>query len=297
MDAKLVIVGGKANKSEVDLKLPTIIGRSRDADLTMAHPMVSRQHCEIFEVNGLLKLRDLGSLNGTLANNQKVTEVDLPPNAKFTIGPLTFEVKYDYVGEIASAPQAAAASGDVDVPEVEFVEELADFEDFSEDQDDDFDTEDLASLAIDPDDLPLDMPADDDQPLEMPADKPEPEEPAAAAEGDDLPDFAAWADADVEEDEIEDAVDKASDKAAGAPLSGPALSSPSPAATSEEPTVQFDKAELEAAKRASNKAGSPRNAGEDEPLEIDFAEDKPSKDASSDTAGEDDLTEFLKGLE
>ena len=64
MDAKLVIVGGKANKGPISLKLPTVIGRSREADLTVAHPMISRQHCRLFEVDGLLKIRDLGSLNG-----------------------------------------------------------------------------------------------------------------------------------------------------------------------------------------------------------------------------------------
>jgi pSer/pThr/pTyr-binding forkhead associated (FHA) protein len=48
MEAKLVITKGKANKAEVKLKLPTTIGRSREADLTIAHPMVSRQHCQLF---------------------------------------------------------------------------------------------------------------------------------------------------------------------------------------------------------------------------------------------------------
>ncbi|MFH1265802.1 MAG: FHA domain-containing protein, partial [Planctomycetota bacterium] len=64
MDAKLVIVGGKANKSQVSVKLPTVIGRSREADLTVAHPMISRKHCELYEVDGLVRIRDLGSLNG-----------------------------------------------------------------------------------------------------------------------------------------------------------------------------------------------------------------------------------------
>ena len=54
MEAKLVVVGGKANKAAVALNLPTIIGRSRDAGLTIAHPMVSRQHCELSEQDGLL---------------------------------------------------------------------------------------------------------------------------------------------------------------------------------------------------------------------------------------------------
>ncbi len=48
-EAKLIVVGGKASKRDVALELPTTIGRSRQADLTVAHAMVSRQHCELFE--------------------------------------------------------------------------------------------------------------------------------------------------------------------------------------------------------------------------------------------------------
>jgi hypothetical protein len=105
MEAKLVIVGGKANKRDVLLKLPTVIGRSREADLTVAHPMVSRRHCEVFEVGGLLMLRDLGSLNGTLVGGQRITgEVALRPDDEFSVGPLTFRADYEYAGEIAAAP-------------------------------------------------------------------------------------------------------------------------------------------------------------------------------------------------
>ena len=104
MDARLVIVGGKANKREVVLNLPTIIGRSREAGLTIAHPMVSRQHCELFEDNGVLMVRDLGSLNGTFVRKQRIAEAaPLLPNEEFTVGPLTFRAEYDYVGEIATA--------------------------------------------------------------------------------------------------------------------------------------------------------------------------------------------------
>jgi predicted component of type VI protein secretion system len=113
MDAKLVIVGGKASKGPISLKLPTIIGRSREADLTVAHPMVSRQHCKLFEVDGLLKICDLGSLNGTFVGQEKVTEADLHPQSQFTVGPLTFRVDYEYTGPVvapapADQPQAAA---------------------------------------------------------------------------------------------------------------------------------------------------------------------------------------------
>ena len=70
MDAKLVVVGGDAKAAEIKLRLPTIIGRGRGASLALPHPLVSRQHCEIFEANGQLMVRDLGSLNGTFVNNE-----------------------------------------------------------------------------------------------------------------------------------------------------------------------------------------------------------------------------------
>ncbi|OHB68665.1 MAG: hypothetical protein A2V70_07075 [Planctomycetes bacterium RBG_13_63_9] len=108
MEAKLIVVGGKTNKNAVTLKPPSVIGRSREADLTVAHPMVSRRHCEIFEVDGLLMLRDLGSLNGTLVADQRVTEAPLRPNDEFTVGPITFRVVYEYHGDRDSVPAAAA---------------------------------------------------------------------------------------------------------------------------------------------------------------------------------------------
>lgn len=109
MNAKLIIVGGKANRSEIALRLPTVIGRSREADLTMAHPMVSRRHCELFQEGGLLKIRDLGSLNGTFVGEEQVREAELYPSTEFTVGPLTFRVEYEYVAGIAPPPAADAA--------------------------------------------------------------------------------------------------------------------------------------------------------------------------------------------
>lgn len=106
MDAKLVVIGGKANKRQVSVKLPTIIGRSRQADLTVAHPMISRRHCELYEVDGLMMVRDLGSLNGLYVGGRQVSEAALHPNAEFSVGPLTFRVEYEYVGQVAPAPEA-----------------------------------------------------------------------------------------------------------------------------------------------------------------------------------------------
>jgi pSer/pThr/pTyr-binding forkhead associated (FHA) protein len=104
IEAKLIVVAGHANRGEVTVTLPTVIGRSREADLTIAHPMVSRQHCQVFEVDGLLMVRDLDSLNGTMFRGQRIREAPLRPGDEFTIGPLTFRVQYEYQGDLDAVP-------------------------------------------------------------------------------------------------------------------------------------------------------------------------------------------------
>jgi hypothetical protein len=131
MDAELIVVGGKASKRSIKLKLPMVIGRGRNARLTIAHPMVSRRHTELFERDGLLMVRDLGSLNGTVVAGQRIQEAPLPPEAEFTVGPLTFRAIYKYPGDLAALPAVildtkpaaspAAPSGDTEFPDFEAI--------------------------------------------------------------------------------------------------------------------------------------------------------------------------------
>ena len=118
MKLKLIVVSGKANKGAVTLKPPIIIGRSRQAELTVAHPMISRRHCEIFEVDGLLMIRDLGSLNGTVVEGQRVDESPLSPGNEFSLGPLTFRAEYEYEGHLDSLPAPKIAEEDTPRPQV-----------------------------------------------------------------------------------------------------------------------------------------------------------------------------------
>jgi len=189
MQAKLVIVGGKANKREISLELPSTIGRSREADLTVAHPMISRQHCELFEVDGQVMIRDLDSLNGTFVAQQQVKEAALRPHDRFSIGPLTFQIEYDYLGATPVAPLGDPAV-DTGQPEAE-------------------------SAAATPSTKPIELEPPADGPVVAPgieetlAVDPEPvfspldgadqpgQQPAAIAPADgELPDFTAWAAAD-----------------------------------------------------------------------------------------------------
>jgi len=110
MDAKLVVVGGEARTNEYTLTLPTVIGRSRSADLNLGNPLVSRQHCEIYEADGVLMVRDLGSLNGTFVGDTRITEeAMLEPGDLLTVGATTFRAVYEssYAGG-----ETMAAAGD-----------------------------------------------------------------------------------------------------------------------------------------------------------------------------------------
>lgn len=100
---KLIVVGGAAEEAEVTLRLPAIIGRGRSAQITIAHALVSRQHCEITEVNGQLCVRDLGSLNGTYIGDKKITEAALDPGGLLTVGTVTFRAIYEADVEAASS--------------------------------------------------------------------------------------------------------------------------------------------------------------------------------------------------
>lgn len=114
LSVKLVVVGGEAKSKEVQLKLPTIIGRGREGvSLTLPHKLVSRKHTELFEQKGQLFVRDLGSLNGTYVNNKRIAESQLlKPNELLTLGDVTFRAVYDFKG-VTTVP---------DVPEVQEVE-------------------------------------------------------------------------------------------------------------------------------------------------------------------------------
>jgi pSer/pThr/pTyr-binding forkhead associated (FHA) protein len=127
VEAKLIVIEGDALARQYDLQLPTIIGRSRRTDLTLGHPLVSRQHCEVFEANGVLMVRDLGSLNGTFVGQTRIAEQAMPvkPGDLLSVGPVTFQAVY----HTDAAPQTEMGPGEfegltLDVPLGERLDEI-----------------------------------------------------------------------------------------------------------------------------------------------------------------------------
>ncbi len=117
MEAKLIVVGGEIKSGEFTLNLPTVVGRGHDAGLRLAHPLVSRRHCEITEKDGLLHVRDLGSLNGTFIADNRISEAILRPDELITVGPVILRAIYagvtagDSLGPQAKAEAVALISG------------------------------------------------------------------------------------------------------------------------------------------------------------------------------------------
>ncbi len=121
MFVKLIVVGGQASRRGVKLTLPAFIGRSREADLTIGHAKVSRKHCELYEYETALAVRDNKSLNGTLVNDQKITEAVVKPGDLLTVGPLTFEVQYEHDGDFPTLGHAASGGDESEEAAFDFL--------------------------------------------------------------------------------------------------------------------------------------------------------------------------------
>ena len=58
-------------------RLPFRLGRQPGLELVLPSQLVSKAHAEIYERDGALRVRDLGSVNGTLLNREAVTDAPL----------------------------------------------------------------------------------------------------------------------------------------------------------------------------------------------------------------------------
>src|SRR6478672_12098548 len=125
LNAKLVVVGGDVKTTEIKLKLPSTIGRGRGTSIVLPHPLISRQHCELYEAGGQLMVRDLGSLNGTFVNNQRITESAIAPGELLTVGTVTFRAVYEAAEPAAAGPRSKAGKSDKTVREEKTVQAKA----------------------------------------------------------------------------------------------------------------------------------------------------------------------------
>ncbi len=114
MAYKLYIVDGEAKGTEIEITPPTVLGRSKQADVTLGHSLISRRHCEItLHEDGLLVVEDLGSLNGTFHGEEQINEpVYLEPGDRIVVGGITLEARYGDFTPQAEPEMVAEPSAD-----------------------------------------------------------------------------------------------------------------------------------------------------------------------------------------
>ena len=78
-----VEIGGRRHELK---KRQTVLGRSRDCDIQVPDPNISRHHAEIRQEGATYWLVDLGSTNGILVNGKRQDRVKLDDGTRFTLG-------------------------------------------------------------------------------------------------------------------------------------------------------------------------------------------------------------------
>lgn len=104
------------------LKLPegeTVVGRDPEAQVRIASNEVSRRHCLLIAEGERLRVRDLGSSNGTFVNGVPIqSDYELQPGDLLVIGPMGFRfpgpTSAEAVPPATAVPRKAAAGKEKD---------------------------------------------------------------------------------------------------------------------------------------------------------------------------------------
>ncbi|MFO1019315.1 MAG: FHA domain-containing protein [Planctomycetales bacterium] len=114
MRAELKVVEGKHQGAVIPInRKKFLVGRESDCQLRPNSDLVSRHHC-VFAVDEYgVRLRDLGSTNGTYVNNERISgQVALNDGDKVRIGKLVFQVSIrSSVPAAQAVPVKPASSG------------------------------------------------------------------------------------------------------------------------------------------------------------------------------------------
>ena len=119
INAELHVLGGKHAGQVIPLNRPKfLIGREQDCQLRPNSELVSRHHCVFTTDEFSVRVRDLGSTNGTLVNDERIQkEVVLQPDDRVLVGSLEFSVRIneveagDSTGEISVKSEETLVAG------------------------------------------------------------------------------------------------------------------------------------------------------------------------------------------
>ena len=130
LHAVLKVVGGKQDGKLIPLNTKKfLIGREQDCHLRPASESVSRHHCAITIDEFTVRVRDLGSSNGTSINGKRILGVhEANSGDALQVGNLDFEIVFSQVGAPVAAgePEKGGTSFSLDAFSLESAEPLSD---------------------------------------------------------------------------------------------------------------------------------------------------------------------------
>jgi pSer/pThr/pTyr-binding forkhead associated (FHA) protein len=123
MEVNLVMFKSDGQRKDFPLTNPvSVIGRGEACELQIPLLNVSRRHCELRIEQGVIRVKDLASSNGTYLNNQRINEDELSAGDRLAIGPIVFTVQVDgqpdEVAPVKSRGQVLAEGAAADGPTV-----------------------------------------------------------------------------------------------------------------------------------------------------------------------------------
>jgi hypothetical protein len=130
LQAVLKVVGGKQDGKLIPLNTKKfLIGREQDCHLRPGSESVSRHHCAITIDDFTVRVRDLGSSNGTSINGKRIIGVhEANPGDALQVGNLDFEIVFSKAGTPvpSGAPEKGGTSFALDEFNLETAEPLSD---------------------------------------------------------------------------------------------------------------------------------------------------------------------------
>lgn len=107
MKVELVVFRADGSQRLINLKSGRyLIGRTDEATLRIPLPTVSRRHCEFVVDDSSVRVRDLGSSNGTYKNHERIQEAEFSAGDIIGIGDFLGVIKIDGVPMEVVRPEA-----------------------------------------------------------------------------------------------------------------------------------------------------------------------------------------------
>jgi pSer/pThr/pTyr-binding forkhead associated (FHA) protein len=97
MNLRLVVDSARGRRQVLWIdRASAVVGRAHGSAVRIPSVEVSRRHCRLRQVDGVVTVEDLDSVNGTFLNGRPVSGPQLlRPGDRLVVGPVTFIVEYD----------------------------------------------------------------------------------------------------------------------------------------------------------------------------------------------------------